>query len=69
MTYDPAEIVNLHGQKMPLLSAFQQVIKQPHSQRLTLMIRRDEGRRPLFFDNMHIEEMAADPNFRHGGSP
>ena len=63
MNYDPLEIVNLHGQDIPLLSAFQLVVRQPQSQRLTLLIRREEGKRPSFFNNKDIQEMAADPNF------
>jgi hypothetical protein len=51
---------------MPLLSAFQQVIKQPQSQRLTLMIHRDKGKEPSFFNNKNIREMAADRNFGKG---
>ena len=66
MKYDPLEIVKLHGQNMPLLSAFQQVFRQPQGQRLALMIRRDEGKEPSFFTDKNILEMAAEANFRHG---
>ena len=66
MNYDPLEIVKLHGQNMPLLTAFQQVFRQPQSQLRTLMIRRDEGKEPSFFTNKDIQEMAADPHFGSG---
>ncbi len=72
--YDPEEIVRIDNRSLSLVAAVAEYVLERRSLPATQLMEpalwlRDEGKTPLYFDNNHIETLAAVSPFRDAAGP